>query len=111
MDRSLSDSWTGFTKFTPLNEKLPERYMWSGERLAETRATTRPDLWPAMWSGMSKAAQRKEQQRWAIDKSKLDNARKLRRIYFVDPDGGEVEETIRNTHGKVGDSDGGGYAL
>ena len=30
VDRHLSDSWTGFTKFTLLNEKLPPGYMWSG---------------------------------------------------------------------------------
>ena len=29
------ESWTGFTKFTILNEKRPKRYMWSGERLAK----------------------------------------------------------------------------
>ena len=28
----LSDSWTGFTQFTPLEEKPPEGYMWSGKR-------------------------------------------------------------------------------
>ena len=29
--RDLSDSWTGFTQFTLLNEKPPDGYMWSGE--------------------------------------------------------------------------------
>ena len=29
--RDLSDSWTGFTQFTPLDEKAPEGHMWSGE--------------------------------------------------------------------------------
>ena len=28
--RDLSDSWTGFTQFTLLNEKPPDGYMWSG---------------------------------------------------------------------------------
>ena len=31
--RDLSDTWTGFTQFTPLEEKPPEGYMWSGWRL------------------------------------------------------------------------------
>ena len=31
--RDLSDSWTGLTQFTPLEEKLPDGYMWSGVRL------------------------------------------------------------------------------
>ena len=31
--RDLSDPWTGFTQFTPLEEKPPNGGMWSGERL------------------------------------------------------------------------------
>ena len=31
-DRSLSDSWTGITKFTLLTEKPSKGNMWSGER-------------------------------------------------------------------------------
>ena len=31
--RDLSDSWTGFTQFALLEEKPPEAYMGSGERL------------------------------------------------------------------------------
>ena len=43
MDRTLSDSWTGFKKFTLLNEKPPPGYIWSGEdRLPKIQATTRP---------------------------------------------------------------------
>ena len=32
VDRTLSDSWTDFTRFTLLNETPPKGYMWSGER-------------------------------------------------------------------------------
>ena len=32
-NRSLSDSWTGFTRFTFLNETFPKGYLWSGRRL------------------------------------------------------------------------------
>ena len=28
-DRELSDTWTGFTRFTVLNERPPDRYTWS----------------------------------------------------------------------------------
>ena len=31
--RDLSDSWTGFTQFILLEEKTPDGYMWSAERL------------------------------------------------------------------------------
>ena len=37
--RDLSDSWTGFTQFTPLNEKPPDGYMWSGERLTKRKTS------------------------------------------------------------------------
>ena len=50
VSRDLSDSWTGFTQFTPLEEKPPEGYMWSTRK----QLTSRPDhLWPELWRGMS----------------------------------------------------------
>ena len=36
--RDLSDSWTGFTQFTLLEEKPPNGYMWSGEEINEKTA-------------------------------------------------------------------------
>ena len=36
--RDLSDPWTGFTQFTPLDEKAPDGYMWSGEEINEETA-------------------------------------------------------------------------
>ena len=44
---------------------------------------------------MSDAAQRKEKQKWAIEKPKLDNARRLRSIYFIDPADVEFRETTK----------------
>ena len=44
--RDLSDPWTGFTQFTLLDEKAPDGYTWSGERLTRKQLTSRPDhLW------------------------------------------------------------------
>ena len=57
--------------------------MWSGWQRTKIQATTRPDnLWPEIWSGMSKAALKMEEQEWAIEKPKLDNARKTERHAF-----------------------------
>ena len=54
------DAWTGLTKFTLLNEKPSQGYMWSGERLTKIRATTRLDCWlPEIWSRVSKPIRRK----------------------------------------------------
>ena len=95
-NRNLSEPWTGVTQFTISNEKPPDGYMWSGARPTKFQATTRPDhLWPDIWSGMSKAAQRKEMQQRAIEKPKLDNDSLLRSIYSIDPEDIEFKETKR----------------
>ena len=83
-------------KFTPLNERPPEGYMRSGERLTKIQATTRLDyVRREIWSSVSKAAQRKEKQQWAIEKPKLDNVRKLRGIYFIDPNDKGFKEIMK----------------
>ena len=47
--RDLSDSWTGFTQFTPLEEKAPDGKMWSGWGLTRKQPTSSPDqLWPEL---------------------------------------------------------------
>ena len=85
--RDLSDPWTGFTQFTLLDEKAPDGYTWSGKRLTKRQATSRPDhLWPELWKSMGKHAKMKEKQKWSSEKIHLENARKLRGIYFIDPD-------------------------
>ena len=98
----LSDSWTGFTQFTPLEENPPNGYMWSGVRLTRKRLTSRPDhLWPALWEKMGKNAKLKDQQKWSHEKPHHDNARKLRGIYFIDPEDKEFKETIKNARKKL----------
>ena len=85
--RDLSDPWTGFTQFTLLEEKAPDGYMWSGERLTRKQLTSRSDhLWPELWKSMGRNAKLKEKQKWSEEKFHLENARKLRRIYFIDPE-------------------------
>ena len=50
---------------------------------------------------MGKNAKLKERQKWSNEKTKLDNARKLRRIYFIDPEDKEFKETIKNERKKL----------
>ena len=100
--RDLSDPWTGFARFTSLSEKPPEGHMLSGVRLTKRQATSRPDhLWPELWRGMSKNAKLREKHKWAIEKPKLDNARRLRGIYFIDPEDMEFKEIIKNARNKM----------
>ena len=75
-----------FTRFTILDEKPPDGYTWSGGRLTRKQTTSRSDsLWPEIWKAMSEASKRREKQKWAIEKPKLHNVRRLRGVYFIDP--------------------------
>ena len=60
-NRNLSDSWTGFTRFTLLNESPPRGYMWSGERLTKIQPTSRPDhICPDAWTRVWKSRAEKK---------------------------------------------------
>ena len=63
-------------KFILLKEKPPKGCRSSGRSdLKQIQATTRLDyLWPEIWIGMSNAAQKNEENEWAIEKPKIDNA-------------------------------------
>ena len=50
---------------------------------------------------MGKHAKLKEKQKWANEKLHLENARKLRGIYFIDPEDKEFKETIKNARKKL----------
>ena len=109
--RDLSDSWTGSTQITLLSEKPPEGYLWSGRRLTKRQVTSRPDhLWPELWRGLARNAKLREKHKWEIEKPKLDNARRSRGIYFIDPEDKEFKETIRNAR-KNGNTNGSRHAL
>ena len=70
--RDLSDPWTGFTQFTLLEEKPPDGYVWSGERLTGKQLTSRPDrLWPELWIKLGRDAKLKERQKGSIEKTKV----------------------------------------
>ena len=50
---------------------------------------------------MGKNAKLKEKQKWSEEKIHLDNARKLRGIYFIDPEDKEFKEIIKNARKKL----------
>ena len=83
-------------------KKLPDGYMWSWERLTRKQLTSRPDhLWPEISKTMGKNAKLKENQNWSNEKLHLENARKLRGIYFSDLEDKEFKETIKNARKKL----------
>ena len=66
------------------------------------QVTSRPGyLWPELWTKLARNAKLKENQKWSNEKPKLDNAGRLRGIYFIDPEDKEVKETIQNDRRKL----------
>ena len=75
--------------------------MWSGERLTRKQLTSRPDhLWPELWIKLGRNAKPRDKHEWAIEKPKLDSARRLEGIYFIDSEDKEFKETIKNARRK-----------
>ena len=70
--------------------------------LYRKQLTSRPDhLRPEIWKSMGKHAKLKEKQKWSNEKLHLENARKLRGIYFIYPEDKEFKETIKNARKKL----------
>ena len=110
--KNCVDAWTGFTRFILLNERPPDEYTWSGWRLTRKQTTSRPDnVWPDIWKHNSDESKKKAKQRWAIEKPKLDNARQLRGIFFIEPNDEEFKLTMKAARKNWGSSDASGNAL
>ena len=72
------------------------------EEITRKQLTSRPDhFWPELWNKMGKNAKLKEKQKWSHEKLHLENARKLRGFYFIDPEDTEFKETIKNARKKL----------
>ena len=99
--RDLSDPWTGFTQFTLLDEKAPDGYTWSGERLTRKQLTSRPDIYGQNSGRNWEEMQSWRRDKWSGEKPKLDNARRLRGIYFAYFEDKEFEETIKDARKKL----------
>ena len=76
----MCDSWTGFTNFTLLKRNFFQDTCGPGG--ACRRFKQLPDLIVCL----SKAARNQEKQELEIEKPKLDKSRKLRGIYFINPE-------------------------
>ena len=100
--RNLSDSWTGFTRFTSLIETLPKGYLWSGWRLTKIQTISRPDhIWPHARTRIGKAAQRREKQEWAFEKPKIRICQKIERIFSKDPSDEEYKDIVKHARRKL----------
>ena len=54
-----------------------------------------------MWKHISDAAKSKAKQKWAIEKPKLDNAKRFRGIFSIEPDDEEFKHTMKNARRKL----------
>ena len=72
----MSDTWTGFTRFMIFDEKPPDGWMYMVRGATDKEANDIQARLPVARDveNMSDEAQRKEKQKWAIEKPKLDNA-------------------------------------
>ena len=102
VSRDMSDPWTGFTRFTLLEEKAPDGCMWSGRRLTRKTASiqARSSIARAMEVN-GKACEAEGKAKVSDEKIHLENARKLRGIYFIDAEDQEFKETIKNARKKL----------
>ena len=72
-------------------------------RLTRKQLTSRPDhIWQELGKSMGKHAKLKEKQKWSNEKLHLENARKLRGIYFIDPEDKEFKEIMKKNCGSGG---------
>ena len=71
-------------------------------RLTRRQLTARPDhLWPELWIKLGRNAKLKEKHKWSNEQPKLDHARRLRGIYFIDLEDKEFKGTIENARKKL----------
>ena len=107
-ERPLSGFWIRFTSFTKLGKPPLDGRIWARERFTTIQTSSRPDeIWPEVWSNVSKQSQSEEGGQWDTDKPKLDAARRLRGIYYIDSDNKEFDnipqkrdKKMRNAHGE-----------
>ena len=78
----------------------------------KVQTTTRPEnVWPQVWTKIGKASHKREKQERANEKPRLDNARRLRGIYFIDPDDRDHTETVKNARIQFGKMSGSSHAV
>ena len=64
ISQEMSDYWRGFTQYTLFEEKAPDGFSWSRERLTRKQLTSRPiHLWPELCKSMGNNAKLKEKQK------------------------------------------------
>ena len=69
-NRDISDSWTGFTRFTSVDEKTADGYTWSGRRLTKKQTTPRPDYCDQRYGKTCQKQRNKKKNKNALSKNR-----------------------------------------
>ena len=106
--RDLSHSWTVLTQFILLDEKPPDGYMWSWERLTRKQLTSRPDdiYGQEIWDKMGKNAKLKERLKWSHRQRQ-----KITKNLFHWPWGQGTQRNHQECSQEIGNANGPRYAL
>ena len=75
--------------------------MWSGERLTKIQHHVQIINVLTLGQELEKPLRKEKKQEWAIEKPKLEHARKLRGIYSIDPSDEEYKDIIKNARRKL----------
>ena len=111
--RDLSDPWTGFTQFTPLEEKAPDGHIWSGG----WRDWRENNLHPGqIIYGQSSGSQWestpswREKQKWSNEAPSWKRA-KIATDLFHRPRGYRIQRNHQECSSEIGNTSGSCYAL
>ena len=100
--RDLSDCWTGFhSGYSSGWETSKRKNVVRGEIDEKTADIQARSLMARNWTKIGKNARSRRDKKWSNEKLHLENARKLRGIYLIDPEDKEFKETIKNAHKKL----------
>ena len=81
---SLNDSWIGSTTFHLRKPEPPKGHKWVAGRLTKVQQTTRPDnIWPEIWTTMSKRQQGIAIRDWGIESKLREEARRTRDLPII----------------------------
>ena len=94
-NRNLCEPWTGFTQFTICDRILLTDNSGPGNGLQQSKQPQEPNISGQKFrTECQRQLNEKKKQQRAIEKPKLDNARKLRGVCFIDLDEKEFKETM-----------------
>ena len=101
--RDLSDPWTGFhTIYSTRRKKLLTDILGPGRDWRESSLHPGQIIYGQSYgSQWERTPSWRRNKKWSEEKIHLDNARKLRGIYFIDPEDKEFKETIKNARKKL----------